>query len=44
MTGSDMKINEIGKHVGYSNAYYFIKVFKELMGLTPGEYKRLYGS
>jgi two-component system, response regulator YesN len=44
LTGSDMKINEIGKHVGYSNAYYFIKVFKELMGLTPGEYKRLYGS
>ncbi|SDD07339.1 Helix-turn-helix domain-containing protein [Paenibacillus sp. UNCCL117] len=41
---SDMKINEIGKRVGYSNSYYFIKVFKELMGLTPGEYKKIYGS
>jgi AraC-like DNA-binding protein len=41
---SDMKINEIGKQVGYGNSYYFIKVFKEMMGLTPGEYKKLYGS
>jgi two-component system response regulator YesN len=41
---SDMKINEIGKQVGYSNSYYFIKVFKDVMGLTPGEYKKMYGS
>jgi two-component system response regulator YesN len=41
---SDLKINEIGKQVGYSNSYYFIKVFKDMMGLTPGEYKKMYGS
>ncbi|KRE82520.1 AraC family transcriptional regulator [Paenibacillus sp. Soil766] len=41
---SDMKIGEIGKQVGYSNSYYFIKVFKEMKGLTPGEYKKMYGS
>ncbi|MNR29704.1 HTH-type transcriptional regulator YesS [compost metagenome] len=41
---SDMKIGEIGKQVGYSNAYYFIKVFKEMIALTPGEYKKMYGS
>ncbi|TDG00782.1 helix-turn-helix domain-containing protein [Paenibacillus piri] len=41
---SDLKINEIGKQVGYGNSYYFIKVFKEMIGLTPGEYKKLYGS
>jgi two-component system, response regulator YesN len=41
---SELKINEIGKQVGYDNSYYFIKVFKETMGLTPGEYKKLYGA
>ncbi|WP_420852203.1 helix-turn-helix domain-containing protein [Paenibacillus hamazuiensis] len=41
---SDLKIGEIGKRVGYVNSYYFIKVFKETMGLTPGEYKKLVGS
>lgn len=41
---SDLKIGEIGKQVGYSNSYYFIKVFKEMIGLTPGEYKKTYGS
>jgi two-component system response regulator YesN len=38
---SDLKINEISKQVGYSNSYYFIKVFKDMMGLTPGEYKKM---
>ncbi|WJH37316.1 helix-turn-helix domain-containing protein [Paenibacillus sp. CC-CFT747] len=41
---SSMKIGEAGKEVGYSHSYYFIKVFKEEVGLTPGEFKRLYGS
>ncbi|MDF2648480.1 MAG: AraC family transcriptional regulator [Paenibacillus sp.] len=40
---SDLKINEISKQVGYSNSYYFIKVFKDMTGLTPGEYKKIYG-
>ncbi|PYI57381.1 helix-turn-helix domain-containing protein [Paenibacillus flagellatus] len=39
-----LKINEIGRRVGYNSSYYFIKVFKESMGVTPGEYKKLYGS
>ncbi|WP_199613970.1 helix-turn-helix domain-containing protein [Paenibacillus alkalitolerans] len=44
LAGSTLKINEVGKQVGYDNAYYFIKVFKEMIGVTPGEYKKLYGS
>ncbi|WP_309123481.1 helix-turn-helix domain-containing protein [Paenibacillus sp.] len=44
LSRSGMKVNEIGRLVGYGNAYYFIKVFKEMIGLTPGEYKKLYGS
>ncbi|UUZ85273.1 helix-turn-helix domain-containing protein [Paenibacillus sp. P26] len=40
----NLKINEIGRQVGYGDSYYFIKVFKEIMGLTPGEYKKMVGS
>lgn len=39
---SELKVNVVGKQVGYENAYYFIKVFKDMVGLTPGEYKKLY--
>jgi len=44
LLNSELKINEVGKRVGYEHSYYFIKVFKETIGLTPGEYKKLYGS
>lgn len=44
LLNSSLKINEVGRRVGYEHSYYFIKVFKELMGLTPGEFKKLYGS
>ncbi|MFK7692145.1 helix-turn-helix domain-containing protein [Paenibacillus sp. HJGM_3] len=44
LSQSNMKINEVSKQVGYENSYYFIKVFKDMMGLTPGEYKKLVGS
>ncbi|MFG1735202.1 helix-turn-helix domain-containing protein [Paenibacillus sp. 843] len=37
-----LKINEIGKQVGFGSAHYFIKVFKEITGITPGEYKKIY--
>ncbi|MBY0163749.1 AraC family transcriptional regulator [Cytobacillus firmus] len=37
-----LKINEIGRQVGFGSAHYFIKVFKEITGLTPGEYKKIY--
>lgn len=43
LKSGNLKIGDIGKQVGYSNSYYFIKVFKDSIGITPGEYKKLYG-
>ncbi|TBL78980.1 helix-turn-helix domain-containing protein [Paenibacillus thalictri] len=40
---TELKVNEVGSKVGYHNTYYFIKVFKEHAGMTPGEYKRIFG-
>jgi YesN/AraC family two-component response regulator len=40
---SHMKINEVGKQVGFGSSNFFIKVFKDTTGLTPGEYKKIYG-
>ncbi|TCL75119.1 YesN/AraC family two-component response regulator [Hydrogenispora ethanolica] len=34
-----VRIYEVGDRVGYSDLKYFTKVFKELEGLTPGEYR-----
>lgn len=33
------KIYEIGEFVGYENTKYFNKVFKEMVGITPKEYR-----
>lgn len=34
-----VKVYEIGEKVGYSDVKYFVKVFKELEGATPSEYR-----
>ena len=34
-----IRIAEIARYCGYSNSNYFAKAFKELTGLTPGEYR-----
>ncbi len=34
-----LRIYEVGDRVGYSDIKYFTKIFKELEGLTPGEYR-----
>lgn len=36
-----LNINDVCKVVGYNNSYYFIKIFKEYTGITPGEFKKL---
>ena len=36
------KINEISERVGYRNVNTFIRVFKELEGVSPGEYKKMH--
>ena len=37
---TDLSIKDIASEVGYSNSYYFIKIFKEHRGMTPGEYRK----
>lgn len=36
---SDCSIKEISEKVGFNYSYYFGKVFKQLEGITPGEYR-----
>lgn len=40
---TDLQVGEVGNRVGFHNAYYFIKVFKENAGVTPGEFKKIFG-
>lgn len=36
---SDMSVKNVALQVGYSNFSYFSKVFREMMGMSPGEYR-----
>lgn len=40
LVNTDLKIQDICTEMGYSNSYYFIKIFKKYTGLTPGEYRK----
>ncbi|MBP1988577.1 helix-turn-helix domain-containing protein [Paenibacillus eucommiae] len=37
-----LKIKEIGDEVGYHKTTYFIKLFKDFTGTTPGEYRKMH--
>ena len=39
LTSTDMHINEISDAVGFSSSRYFNRVFKEMMGCSPSQYK-----
>jgi AraC-like DNA-binding protein len=36
---TEMRIKEISFAVGYNNPNYFIRIFRERLGITPGEYR-----
>ncbi|OCT12558.1 hypothetical protein A8709_32595 [Paenibacillus pectinilyticus] len=38
---TELQIQQIAEQIGYNNSYYFIRIFKESVGMTPGEYKKL---
>jgi AraC-like DNA-binding protein len=40
LTQSDMKIKEISDKTGYDDPYYFSRLFKQVMGKSPKEYRR----
>jgi two-component system, response regulator YesN len=42
LVNSKLKVQDICTKMGYSNSYYFIKVFKQYTGLTPGQYRKSY--
>ncbi len=44
LLGTDRKISEIAKDVGFSNTSYYIKFFKKWFGQTPEEYRKRYKS
>lgn len=39
LSSSDLKIYEVAEQVGFSNMSYFSKKFKDVMGVTPFEYR-----
>lgn len=43
LRGTDKKIYEIAQEVGYSDSKYFQRVFKEEIGVSPGEYRQMNG-
>ncbi len=42
LVNSEMKIYEIAEEVGFSNVYYFSKVFKDIVGITCKEYRKMH--
>ncbi|WP_050184082.1 AraC family transcriptional regulator [Domibacillus robiginosus] len=36
----DLPVNRIANEVGFSNIYFFYRIFKEKYGLTPSEYRK----
>ncbi|MEG0110359.1 MAG: helix-turn-helix transcriptional regulator, partial [Oscillospiraceae bacterium] len=40
---TNIPLKELGYETGYYNVSSFIRRFKQTQGLTPGDYRRLYG-
>ena len=40
LAGTDMDVAKISGVVGYNNVFHFIKTFKKLVGVSPGNYRR----
>ena len=44
LTSTNMNIQQISDHLGYTNSNYFSTVFKRSVGMSPREYRRLYST
>lgn len=40
LENTNMKIQEVGKMVGYDNDKHFMKIFKSICGISPSEYRK----
>jgi AraC-like DNA-binding protein len=40
LIGSDLSMKEIGYSLGFGTEYYFFRRFKQITGVSPGEYRR----
>jgi len=40
LTQTDLKIKQIADRIGYDDPYYFSRLFKQVMGKSPKEYKK----
>lgn len=34
------RINDVGNHVGYEDPYYFSRIFKKIVGISPAQYRK----
>lgn len=41
LKGSDLKVYEVSEKVGFSDTKYFNKVFKDIVGVSPKEYREM---
>lgn len=40
LSGSALAVNEVGEAVGYEDPAYFCRLFKNVLGMTPSEYRK----
>lgn len=40
LTGTDYTISDISNRIGYKDEYYFNKVFKKHIGISPGKFRK----
>lgn len=41
LKGTDLKVYEVAEAVGYSDPKYFARVFKDELGISPGDYRQM---
>jgi two-component system response regulator YesN len=40
LAGTKMRMTDIAEHTGFENSSYFTTVFKQLIGMSPSEYRK----
>ena len=40
LSGTNMSIKQISEHIGYNDPYFFSRLFKKHIGISPQEYRK----